>query len=53
MTTWMIEDKGTLPSLDDLFIEAQKEFEELPIEKDQLEMLINQSNKYTDDIRKL
>ncbi|TKJ20292.1 MAG: hypothetical protein CEE43_13185 [Promethearchaeota archaeon Loki_b32] len=52
MTKWMIEDKGTLPSLDDLIIEAQKEFEELPIEKDQLEMLINQSNKYTDSIRK-
>ena len=53
MTKWMIEDKGTLPSLDKLFIEAQKELEELPIEKDQLEMIVNQSNKYTDSIRKL
>lgn len=53
MTTWMIEDKGTIPSIDDLFIEAQKEIEALPIEKDQLEMLINQSNNYTNTIRKL
>ena len=53
MTTWMIEDKGTIPSIDDLFIEAQKEIEALPIEKDQLEMFVNQSNEYTDNIRKL
>ena len=53
MTKWMIKDKGILSSLDDLFLEAQKELEELPIEKDQLEMLVNQSNKYTDNIRKL
>ncbi|MFX1327279.1 MAG: transglutaminase family protein [Promethearchaeota archaeon] len=53
MTKWMIEDKGTLPSLDDLFIEAQRESDEVPIEKDQLEMIVNQSNKYTDSIRKL
>jgi len=53
MTTWMIEDKGTIPSIDDLFIEAQKEIEALPIKKDQLEMLINQSNNYTNTIRKL
>jgi hypothetical protein len=53
MTTWMIEDKGTIPSIDDLFIEAQKEIEVLPIEKDQMEMLINQSNTYTNTIRKL
>jgi len=53
MTTWMIEDKGPIPSLDYLFIESQKEFEELPIEKEELEILINQSNKFTDNIRKL
>jgi hypothetical protein len=53
MTTWMIEDKGTIPSIDDLFIEDQKEIEELPIEKDQMEMLVNQSNNYTNTIRKL
>ena len=53
MTKWIIEDKGTLPSLDDLFIEAHRESDELPFEKDQLEMIVNQSNKYTDSIRKL
>ncbi len=53
MTKWIIEDKGTLLSLDNLFIEAQRESDELPIEKDQLEMIVNQSNKYTDSIRKL
>jgi transglutaminase-like putative cysteine protease len=52
-TTWMIEDKGTFPSIDDLFIESEKELEKLPIEKDQIEMLIDQSNKYTDNLRKL
>ena len=51
MTTWMIEDKGTSPSLDDLFLEDQKEFEKIPIEL--RSSLINESNKYTDNIRKL
>ncbi|UCC19651.1 MAG: transglutaminase domain-containing protein [Promethearchaeota archaeon] len=53
MTKWMIQDKETLPSLDKLIIKAQREGEELPIENDQLEMIANQSNKYTDSMRKL
>ena len=48
---WMVEDKGTLHSLDDLVREAEKEFEELPIDKDQLEMVIRQSNEHTNSLR--
>lgn len=51
VTTWMIEDKGTVPSIDDLFIEDQKEFEKIPI--DLRNSLLNESNKFTDSIRKL
>ncbi|MGY5874936.1 MAG: transglutaminase-like domain-containing protein [Candidatus Thorarchaeota archaeon] len=51
MTRWMIEDKGTLPSLDELVLKAQKESEELPIDTDQLAMVINESNEYTDSLR--
>ena len=50
MTTWIIEDKGTTPSIDDLFLEAQKEFEKIPIEL--RNTLIYQANKYTDTVRK-
>ncbi len=53
MTNWMIEDKGTLPSLDELVLTVQKEFEELPIDKDQVKMLVKQSNEYTDSLREL
>lgn len=45
MTKWMVEDKGTYSSLDDLFREVQKEFEKTPIE------YMNQSKKYTDSVR--
>lgn len=48
---WMVEDKGTLHSLDDLVREAEKEFEEIPIDKDQLEMVIRQSNEHTNSLR--
>ncbi len=51
MTRWVIEDKGTFSSLDELLLEAQKESEEHPIDKDQLEMVINQSNAHTESIR--
>lgn len=51
MTKWMIEDKGTLSSLDELVIAEQKAFDELPIDKDQVKMLVNQSNEYTDSLR--
>lgn len=51
MTNWMIEDKGTFPSLDELFLEAQKQSEESPIDKDQIEMVVKQSNEYTDSLR--
>ena len=50
MTTWMIEDKGTTSSLDNLFIEAQKEFEEIPINL--RNTLIYQANKCADNVRK-
>lgn len=53
MKKWIIEDKGTLASIDKLFPEAQKWLDDIPIEKDQLEILINQSNKYTENLRKL
>ncbi|MFW9867385.1 MAG: hypothetical protein ACFFEN_14915 [Candidatus Thorarchaeota archaeon] len=51
MTTWMIKDKGTFPSVDDLFIEAEKEFEEIPIEL--RNSLLNQTKEFIDQIRQL
>ncbi|MGY5852553.1 MAG: transglutaminase-like domain-containing protein [Candidatus Thorarchaeota archaeon] len=51
MTRWMIEDKGTLPSLDELVLEARKESEKNPIDPDLLAMVLNESNEYTDSLR--
>jgi len=47
----MIEDKGTLPSLDELVLEARKESEKNPIDPDLLAMVLNESNEYTDSLR--
>jgi transglutaminase-like putative cysteine protease len=52
MTNWMIEDKGTFPSLDVLLAQAQEASPESPIDEDQVAMIITQSNEYTDSLRK-
>ncbi|MEE9379089.1 MAG: hypothetical protein V3V33_13745 [Candidatus Lokiarchaeia archaeon] len=46
MTAWMVKDKGSHASLDDLFREVQKGFNKVPIE------IMNYSNNHTEKLRK-
>jgi len=47
MNTWMVEDKGTHESLDNLFLEIQKDWNNTPIEN------YVQMNQYINNVRKI
>jgi transglutaminase-like putative cysteine protease len=49
MTKWMIEDKGTITSLDKLIIETEEESKNYPIKL--IRFLVKKSNKHTDRLR--
>lgn len=51
MTNWMMKDKGFFASLDQILLETQKGQGNPPVDREQMQMIINQSNEYTDTLR--
>lgn len=51
MTHWMLKDKGTFPSLDQILFETQKGQNSAELEKEQMKITLKQSNKYTESLR--
>jgi len=50
MLTWMIEDKGTYVSLDEIILEAEEDSKNYP--EKLVRYLVNKSNNHTEKLRK-